>query len=211
MNRLQKRLMFGCQRLRILKFRYLFSDCKRVEGRPTLFQPVQFLGRGTIRFTGTAYLGIFPSPFFLNGYIYLEARSPESVIEFGDGVWINNNTYMASDGPGIFIGSRSMLGVNCEILDTDFHNTHPDKRMDASAAPNKGKVVIGENVMIGSNVKILKGVRIGNNSIIANGSVVTRSVPENMLAFGNPVKCGPLLDPDQWARAKAAATQPAGA
>jgi serine acetyltransferase len=60
--------------------------------------------------------------------------------------------------------------------------------------PREARVEIGENVMIGSNVRILKGVQIGNNSVIANGTVVTRSIPDNMLAFGNPAKCGRLFD-----------------
>ena len=67
------------------------------------------------------------------------------------------------------------------------HDLHPDRRGD----PGKSaKVEIGENVFIGPNVKILKGVRIGNNCIIANGTVLTRSVPDNMLAFGNPARQG---------------------
>jgi acetyltransferase-like isoleucine patch superfamily enzyme len=45
-------------------------------------------------------------------------------------------------------------------------------------------------VLIGSNVKILKGVQIGKNAIIANGTVVSRSIPENAVAFGNPMKAG---------------------
>jgi maltose O-acetyltransferase len=56
--------------------------------------------------------------------------------------------------------------------------------------------VIGENVLIGSNVKILKGVRIGNNSVIANGSVITRSVPEDVVVFGNPARAGLGLMPE---------------
>jgi maltose O-acetyltransferase len=70
----------------------------------------------------------------------------------------------------------------------DFHDLHPDRRSDGVA--KTGKVVIGENVLIGSNVKILKGVRIGNNAVIANGAVVTRSIPENAMAFGNPARAG---------------------
>ena len=60
-----------------------------------------------------------------------------------------------------------------------------------------GKVVIGENVLIGSNTKILKGVRIGDNAVIANGSVVTRSVPANAIAFGNPARAGFGLVPEE--------------
>jgi acetyltransferase-like isoleucine patch superfamily enzyme len=177
--------MFAYQRMRILKYRF-FSTCGKVEGKPVIQQPAQLVGRGTIRFKGTVRLGCYPSGDFLSGYIYLEARGPDSVIELGDGVWINNSTALVSDGPGIFIGNRTTLGTNCEIVDSDFHDMHPDRRV--TGVGKTGKVVIGENVFIASNVKIMKGVEIGNNSIIANGSVVTRSVPENVVVSGNPAK-----------------------
>jgi len=194
---MRSRLLNTYQQLRIIKFR-LFSSCRNVTGTAIVRQPVQLVGEGRIRFKGKVYLGYYPSPYFLNGYIYIEARNASSIIEIEDGVSINNNSALISNGPGIFIGRRSMLGTNCEIIDSDFHDTHPERRMNGT--PQAAKVEIGENVMIGSNVKILKGVRIGSNSVIANGTVVTRSVPENMLAFGNPVQCGRLVDLSQWPR-----------
>jgi len=193
MTRIQARLARIYQRFRIAKFRYL-SDCCNVVGNPVLRQPAQLVGKGTIRFNGTVNLGWFPSPYFFNGYVYLEARSETSVIQIEDGVIISNNTAIVSDGPGIFIGRKTMLGTHCEILDSDFHDLHPDRRSDG--VPKTGKVVIGENVLIGSNVKILKGVRIGNNSVIANGSVITRSVPEDVVVFGNPARAGLGLVPE---------------
>jgi acetyltransferase-like isoleucine patch superfamily enzyme len=191
------RLLYWYQRLRIMKYQ-LLSSCRPIEGRPIISQPVQFVGRGRIRFNGRVYLGFFPSPYWLSGYIYMEARSEESVIEVEDDVYINNNCVLYSEGPGIFIGKRTMLGYNCEILDSDVHHTHPAKRM--SGVPRMGRVVIGENVMIGPNVKILKGVTIGDNTVISNGTVVTRSVPANTLVYGNPAKGGPLLDAEKWTR-----------
>jgi len=194
MRRIQNRVFSLYQRIRIAKFRF-FSDCEKVEGNPTLRQPVQFMGRGTIRFNGTVNLGFFPSPYFLSGYIYIEARSAASVIQVEDGVWMNNSVCLVSDGPGIFIGKKSMLGTHCEIIDSDFHDLHPDRRSSGANAKT-GKVEIGENVLIGSNVKIMKGVKIGNNSIIANGAVVTRSFPENVVIFGNPARGGLGLAPE---------------
>ena len=190
---LGKRCMYWYQRVRILKFRF-FSDCRRVEGKPIIRQPVQFIGGGTIRFKGTVNLGWYPSPYFLSGYIYLEARSESSIIEIEDGVVMNNCVSIISDGPGVFIGRKTMLGTYCEIMDSDFHDLHPDRRADGVA--KTGKVVIGENVLIGSNVKILKGVKIGDHAIIANGSVVTRSVPANAVVFGNPARAGMGLVPE---------------
>jgi acetyltransferase-like isoleucine patch superfamily enzyme len=53
---------------------------------------------------------------------------------------------------------------------------------------SSGKVTIGNNVFVGYNVTILKGVTIGDNSIIGAGSVVTRSIPANSVAAGNPAR-----------------------
>jgi len=89
----------------------------------------------------------------------MEARGPDSIIQIEDGVWMNNNVCIVSDGPGVFIGKRSMLGTHCEIIDSDFHDLHPDRR--TNGVGKSAKVEIGENVLIGSNVKILKGVKIG--------------------------------------------------
>ena len=187
MTRVQNRLARLYQRFRIIKYR-LLSDCPNVNGRPTFRQPAQLVGQGTIRFGSNVTLGWYPSAYFFNGCIYIEARSKDSVIEIGDDVTISNNSLLVSDGPGIFIGKRTMLGTHCEIIDSDFHDLHPDRRRDGVA--KTGKVVIGENVLIGSNVKILKGVRIGDNTVIANGSVISRSIPADVVVFGNPARAG---------------------
>ncbi len=187
MTRLQYRCADLYQKLRILKFRFL-SDCKNVVGHPNIRQPVHFVGKGTIRFNGHVTLGWYPSAYFFSGYIYLEARSPQSFIHIEEGVCINNNAVLVSDGAGISIGKGSMLGTHCEVIDSDFHDLHPDRRVNGVA--KTGPVVIGDNVLIGSNVKILKGVRIEKNAVIGNGAVVTRSVPENAVAFGNPARSG---------------------
>jgi galactoside O-acetyltransferase len=168
------------------KFR-LLSDCRKIEGRPSLLQPVLLLGNGKIRFQPKVTIGFFPSPYFLSGYTHIEARSPDALIEIGENVWMNNSCAIISDGAGIRIGARSMLGTHCEIIDSDFHDLHPDRR---SAPGKSAPVEIGENVLIGSNVRILKGVRIGKNAVIGNGAMVTRSIPEGGFVFPSPPKVG---------------------
>ncbi len=49
-------------------------------------------------------------------------------------------------------------------------------------------ITVGDNVWLGGNVVILPGVTIGNNSVIGAGSVVTKNIPENVVAVGNPCK-----------------------
>jgi acetyltransferase-like isoleucine patch superfamily enzyme len=194
-NPINMRIAYWYQRLRICKYR-LFSNCSRVEGNAILGQPVQFIGKGRIKFNGTVRFGVFPCPYWLSGYTYVEARYEDSIIEIDDDVFINNGCVVLSGGPGIKIGRHTMLGWHCEIMDTDIHDTHPDRRR--TGVPASGKVVIGENVMIGSNAKIFKGVNIGDNAVVANGAVVMRSIPPNSLAYGNPAQVGRLFDSSKW-------------
>lgn len=137
-------------------------------------------------FGSNVKIGVNPSPNLYSEYGYIDARKSNSNIVIGDDVWINNNVMIISEGEGIEIGSRTLIGLNVEITDSDFHDLHPDKRM--GGIPKTAKVMIGKNVFIGSNVKIFKGVSIGDNSIIANSSVVTKSIPSNVIAGGYPAK-----------------------
>lgn len=173
------------QQIRVIKYK-LLSDCKNMIGSPKFHQPTQLIGEGTIVFGENVHLGFFPSPYYYNGYIYIEARNKNTKIIFGDNIHINNNCVFIAEGDGIEIGSDSLIGTNCEIIDSDFHDLHPDKR--SNSAPTTAKVTIGKNVFIGNNVKILKGIHIGDNTIIANGSIVVKSIAENLIAGGNPAK-----------------------
>ena len=81
----------------------------------------------------------------------------------------------------IEIGKNVICGANSLITDSDWHPKDP-----RSGEPQP--VRIGHNVWIGEGAKILKGVRIGENSIIGAGSIVTKSIPENVVAAGNPCR-----------------------
>lgn len=168
---------------RVVKYR-LLSNCKRIQGRGRRWQPVLICGAGTVTFGRGVHLGAVQSPHCYSGYIYLEARSPASSIVIGDRVYLNNNCCIVSDGPGIHIGERTLIGAGCDIFDSDFHDLDPAKRFGGE--PATGRVEVGPNVWIGANVKIMKGVSIGENSVIANGSIVTRSIPANVIAAGCP-------------------------
>lgn len=87
----------------------------------------------------------------------------------------------------ITIGNNVRVGANCTIMDGDAHQDDP------RAGKNK-PVVIEDNVWLGANVMVLKGVTIGHNSLIGAGSVVTKSIPANVIAAGNPCKVIRSLD-----------------
>jgi acetyltransferase-like isoleucine patch superfamily enzyme len=167
----------------ILKYRFL-SNCGNVVGKPETNSGVLINGEGKVTFEGIVNLGVLQSPYFFNTYIYLESRTKGSSIYISDGVWINNNVCIVSEGPGVFIGKNVLIGQNCSIYDSDFHNLNPGLRKTGN--PSMGRVSIQENVFIGANVTILKNVSIGANSVIAAGSIVTKNIPSNVIAGGNP-------------------------
>lgn len=81
----------------------------------------------------------------------------------------------------IVLGDNVICGANTLITDSDWH---PEDPRSGVSAP----VRIGTNVWLGVNAIVLKGVTIGENSIIGAASVVTRDIPANAVAAGNPCK-----------------------
>ncbi len=169
--------------LRIWKYQ-LLSDCK-ITGKPLLFHPMLAKGEGKVVFGNKVQMGVVASPGFYSGYCYLEARFSESEITIGNQVSINNS-FSAVAFSKITIGDGVLFGVNCSIIDNDGHVLAPDKRK--LGIPDAKPVRIEKNVFIGDNVTVLKGVTIGKNSVIGSGSVVTKDIPENVIAAGNPAR-----------------------
>ena len=170
--------------LRIAKYR-LLSDCHRITGEPNRYHPLLLKGKGRIHFGDNVQIGVISSPHFYSHYTYLEARERDSEIYIGNHVALNNN-FSAVAFSKITISDFTVIGVNCAIIDNDGHHLDPNKRNDST--PEMAEVYIEENVFLGDNVTILKGVRIGKNSVIGSGSIVTKSIPENVVAAGNPAK-----------------------
>jgi hypothetical protein len=88
------------------------------------------------------------------------------------------------------IGANCLFGSDVQIFDTDFHALAPENRRHENRAEYIGAaaIVIEDNVFIGAGSKIMKGVRIGCNSVIGAGSIVTKDIPPNVIAVGNPAK-----------------------
>jgi acetyltransferase-like isoleucine patch superfamily enzyme len=85
---------------------------------------------------------------------------------------------------GLTIEDNSRIAWGCELLDND---QHVSVHADGSERKYTG-ITIQKNVWVGSRVLILKNVTIGEGSIIGAGAVVTRSIPERVLAAGNPAR-----------------------
>lgn len=170
---------------RVWKYKIL-SNCDNITGIPSRLQPVLMVGKGKIIFGKNVQFGFAPSPLYYDGICYLEVRNENSQIVFGNNVIANNGFKVICEKSSIRIDDNTLIGVNVEIIDSDFHEINPNKRN--SGKHKAASVHIEENVFIGSNVKICKGVSIGKNSVIANSSVVFNSVPENSIVKGNPAK-----------------------
>ena len=103
-------------------------------------------------------------------------------IKVGERVFINACCRFQDQG-GIQIGDGSLIGHNTTIATLN-HDFNPQTRANLTPSPVK----IGKNVWIGSDCTILPGVTIGDGAIIGAGSVVTKSIPKNSIAVGNPAK-----------------------
>lgn len=87
----------------------------------------------------------------------------------------------------VTLGNNVRVGANVTIMDGDAHQDDP------RSGENK-PIKIEDNVWIGANSIVLKGVTIGRNSLIGAGSIVTRDIPANCVAAGNPCKVIKNLD-----------------
>ena len=103
---------------------------------------------------------------------------------FGNNVYANFNLTLVDD-TDIFVGDSVMFGPNVTLA-TAGHPVDPELRR--KAAQFNLPIRIGNNVWIGANAVVLPGITIGDNSVIGAGSVVTRDVPPDVVAVGNPCR-----------------------
>lgn len=132
------------------------------------------------------------------------------------GVWIET-PFFCDYGVNIEIGENTFVNTNCMFLDDNiirigkngliapyvqiYTASHPLKAAQRIYQEGESTryhtftkpVIIGDNVWIGGNTVIFPGVTIGNNVTIGAGSVVTKNLPDDVLAFGNPCRVVRLL------------------
>lgn len=147
--------------------------------------PVVCDGKGRVVVHDRVSFGYHLAPKTGDGTVLLQARTPTAVIEIGTRTSLSNNVSIIAC-TAVTLGEECLLGDGVSIMDSDFHRVEPACRREPPE--NDAPVSIGRNVWLGSRVMVLKGVSIGDNSVIAAGSVVTRSIPANSLAAGNPAR-----------------------
>lgn len=105
-------------------------------------------------------------------------------IKTGDKVFFNFNCVVLDVMP-VNIGSRTMFGPGVQI----YTATHPIAHMERASGLEFAKgVTIGDDVWIGGAAIICPGVTIGDRTVIGAGSVVTKDIPSDVIAAGNPCK-----------------------
>ena len=105
-------------------------------------------------------------------------------IEAGDRFFANNNCVFVDPGK-ITFGDDVKIAPQCGFY-TALHPLDPDQRKANLEAAYP--ITVGNNVWFGGGVKVLPGVTIGDNVVIGAGSVVSRDIPSNCLALGNPCR-----------------------
>lgn len=124
----------------------------------------------------------------INHPVVLRTLRPGAEIVIGEDTGMSGGSICAAGS--IRIGAGCLIGANVTLADTDFHAINPANRRynknpdEIAVAP----IVIEDNVFIGADVFVLKGVTVGKNSVIGAGSVITRNIPKNAIAAGNPAK-----------------------
>ena len=112
----------------------------------------------------------------------LQANFGGHHVHFGNNVYANFNRTLVDDGH-IYVGDKTMIGPNVTIA-TAGHPIQPTLRY--LEMQYNIDVHIGKNVWIGAGSVILPGVTIGDNTVIGAGSIVTKDIPSNVVAVGNP-------------------------
>lgn len=105
-------------------------------------------------------------------------------IKTGEKVFFNFNCVVL-DVTYVTIGSRTLFGPNVQL----YTATHPMNPLERASGVEYAKpITIGEDVWVGGSVVICPGVTIGDRTVIGAGSVVTKDIPEDVFAAGNPCR-----------------------
>lgn len=112
-------------------------------------------------------------------------------IEAGENFYANHNLVIL-DCAKVTFGDNVFIGPNCSF----YTASHPiDVKQRNEGLETADPIQVADNVWFGGNVVVLPGVSIGKNAVIGAGSVVTKDIPENVVAVGNP--CKPVRNIEQ--------------
>ena len=130
-------------------------------------------------------------------HIHIE---PDFWCDYGYRIKVGENFYanhglVILDAGGVTFGHDVFLAPSC-----GFHTSgHPiDHERRNQGLEYAAPIVVGDNVWIGAGAQVMPGVTIGNNVVIGSGSIVTKDIPANSVAAGNPCRViRPITDADR--------------
>lgn len=183
---------------------------QKIYARRRLCPQFDAVGRGLVTMKPW-YVEVFGTPIVLGDYVTLIGAPDKRVrislwpeepgrgrIHIGDYALICPGVRIGAASE-IVIGDNTMLASSVYVTDSDWHDIY-----DRSAVGKAEPVHIGENAWIGDSAIICKGVTVGDNSIVGAGAVVTKDIPANVIAAGNPAQVVRPLDPDRKLTKRAA-------
>lgn len=201
MNNKVYKLFRVFHRLRLLYFKYWNRFYFYLIGvnygqNLQVFNRIYVKGYGKIQigngFTFTSGDNLNPICRNIRGSLYVPFRDSKIII--GDNVGISSACLWAKER--ITIGNNVNIGGDCLIIDNDAHpHDYQKRRKEYMKVVGKNTyqtsiptlpIEIEDDVWIGARCQILKGVHIGARSIIAAGSIVTKDIPSDVIAGGNP-------------------------
>lgn len=177
--------------------------------RATVHRSVLMRGRPIVRCTSGARLilregvrintSVASNPVIGRQRTSLCAIAPGAVLDVGPGVGMSGVCLCAAKS--LLIGEQTIIGADAMITDTDFHQPLAGWGWSSDVAAAASPVRIGRGCFIGARAIILKGVTLGDGAVVAAGALVTRDVPANHLAIGNPAVVRQL--DEKWLHPKA--------
>lgn len=178
-----------------LWFWTILNYCSAILWRINIGRKCKFRGKTIFRNLPFSHIKIGDKCTFLSNHrsnlIGIYTPCIISTIQQKATVEIGNNCGFSGTVIGcasyIKLGDNVRCGANTLITDSDWHID------DYRTGPNKD-VIIEDNVWLGYGVKVLKGVHIGQNSLIGANSVVTKDIPANVIAAGNPCKVIKIIE-----------------
>ena len=172
------------------RFNRLLFRMKGVEfGRNMTIQgKVSLIGEGRITIGDNFYMssGEHVNPIISNMQGAIFTDNPEARINIGDNVGMSSTRMLVSKS--LTICNNVTIGSCVLIIDSDYHPMDYKERRVSNKGAKSAPIVIEEDAWIGAHSIILRGVTIGARSIIGAGSVVTKSIPADCIAAGNPCK-----------------------
>lgn len=122
----------------------------------------------------------------LHENVFVESGQGGNLV-LGEHSSIHPNSFIMAYCGSINIGKHVMIASNCALYPYD-HGAELAAPIANQPLTSKGPITIGDNAWLGTRVIVLSGVTIGSGAIIGAGSVVTKDVPDNAIAVGNPAK-----------------------